>query len=492
MPLGFPNGMHYISTRGNETPHSLTDILFKGFAEDDGLFVPAEYPKVDTDTLRLWRGQSYAALAYEVLHLFAPEIPLTDLWRLCAETYQGQFFQHGRDSFKSEEITPTTWLHDNVGLLELANGPTLSFDDVGIRLLAKCYEKEIGGSHKGMTLFGATTGDMGAAAQAAFGDLEGVKLVLLSPKGRMSGFQAAQLYSCDAENVINLEVDATFDTCQEIVNRIMQDREFVEKHGLASVNSVLWLRIAAQVVYYFWAYLQATHNCTEEVVFAMPGGNFGNAYSCWVAKQMGLPILRIIVGTNENDALDRFWRTGTYHPKPVTETFATSSPSADISRAANLERFLFDVLDHNGARISELMHQLTHDGEFTLRPDEFSKLRRSGIASGTSDHHNRLEIIENMHLEYDAVVDPHTADALFSGIYLHPVGVKTICCETVNPVKFPAIIKQATNCSVETPEDYKDIFKRDRHAEAIPADEAQIRAKLECVTSDLCPLRLNR
>ena len=476
--------MKYISTRGHESGKTFTEILFEGLADDNGLYLPESYPKVSREQLCLWRGQSYAALAYEVLHLFAPEIPLNTLWRLCAETYQGRFFQHGRDSFKADEITPTTWLHDHVGLLELSNGPSLSFDDIGLQFLAKAYEKEIGGSHAGMTLLGASTGDMGAAAETAFANKPGVKLVLLSPKGRMSGFQAAQLYSCEAENVTNVETEGSFDACQEIVFSILRDREFCKKHKIANINSLLWARLAAQIVYFFWAYLQATEDCSEEVVFAMPAGNFGNAFSCWVARQMGLPVLRLIVGTNENDAMDEFLRMGVYRPKPAAETYATSSPSADIARAANFERFLFDVLDRNGDRVRELMEELQYHGELKLRPDEFAKVRKSGVTSGTACHANRMEIIESMHLEYDTFVDPHTADALFSGIYLHPVGVKTICCETVNPVKFPAIIKQATGCTIEPPEDFADLFQRPRHAITMPADEGEVRALLATLTDE--------
>lgn len=467
--------MKYISTRGDSRSYTFSEIVFRGLADDDGLFVPESYPKITTEQLRLWRGMSYPNLAYEILHLFAPEIPTKELWRMCAETYRGCSFEHGCDSFRSQDITPLKQLHDSIGLLELGNGPTLTFDDIGLQFLACMYDHDIGGSHADMTLLGATTGDMGSAAEVAFAHKPGVKIVMLSPKGRMTGFQAAQLYSNIAPNIANVEVEGSFDDCQEIVFRILRDREFCEEHNIHAINSVLWARLAAQVVYYFWAYLQATSDCTEEVVFAMPGGNFGNAFSCWVAKQMGLPVMRQIVGTNENDALDRFFMTGTYRPKPCHETLATSSPSADIARAANLERFLFDVLDRNGARVRELMQDLQYNGEIVLTPEEFRKVRRCGVITGTADHANRLEIISMMHLEYDTFVDPHTADALFTGIYLHPVGVKTICCETVAPVKFPAIIKQATGVNIEPPEDFADIFERRRASIPMPPDEKKVR-----------------
>ena len=237
-----------------------------------------------------------------------------------------------------------------------------------------------------------------------------------------------------------------------------------------------------QIVYYFYGYLRAVERVGEEVVFAVPGGNFGNAYACWVAKKMGLPIMRLIVCTNENDAMDEFLRTGRYAPKPSSETIATSSPSTDISRAASFERFLFDVLGRDGARVRELAEDLKTKGEFTLTAEEFRKVRLSGVVSGSSNHPNRLEIIEQMHLEYDTYVDPHTADALFSGIYLHPVGVKTLCVETVQAVKFPRMVRQATGVAVEPPEDMADLFSRPLRKVQTPACEAAVREEIERLT----------
>lgn len=469
--------MQYISTRGEAPLQAFRDIIFEGYAPDGGLYVPAEFPKIDLQTLRTWKGMSYAALAVEILHLFAQSMPRHDLWRICSDAYQPSNFPHCRTPFGPEEVTPIKWLHDQVGLLELSNGPTMAFDDLAMGFLARLFDKfhEPG---KTLTLLGATTGDMGAAAEAAFGGHKDIRVVMLSPKGRMSQFQAAQLYSNTAPNVTNIEIDGTFDQCQDIVRSILEDREFAKAHGLGAINSVLWARIAVQIVYYFYGYLNAVERVGEEIVFAVPGGNFGNAYACWVARKMGLPIMKLIVCTNENDAMDEFLRTGRYCPKPSSETIATSSPSTDISRAASFERFLFDVLGRNGARVKELLAQLEEKGEFTLTPDEFRRVRMSGVVSGSSNHPNRLEVIEQMHIEFDTYIDPHTADALFSGIYLHPVGVKTLCVETAHAVKFPKMVRQATGQIVEPPEDLKDVFERKQIKIELPADEAAVRAEL--------------
>ena len=369
----------------------------------------------------------------------------------------------------------------NIGLLELSNGPTLAFDDIALQFMSRLFDTSFA-QGRPRTLLGATTGDMGAAAEAAFGGHKNIKVVMLSPKDRMSQFQAAQLYSNQDPNVVNIEVNGTFDECQDIVRTILEDREYAKAHGLGAINSVLWARIVPQIVYYFYGYLRAVERVGEEVVFAVPGGNFGNAYACWVAKKMGLPIMRLIVCTNENDAMDEFLRTGRYAPKPSSETIATSSPSTDISRAASFERFLFDVLGRDGARVRELAEDLKTKGEFTLTAEEFRKVRLSGVVSGSSNHPNRLEIIEQMHLEYDTYVDPHTADALFSGIYLHPVGVKTLCVETVQAVKFPRMVRQATGVAVEPPEDMADLFSRPLRKVQTPACEAAVREEIERLT----------
>ncbi len=472
--------MEYISTRGKARESTFSDIAFEGFAEDNGLWIPKSIPQVDIRTLRTWRGLSYASLAFEIMHLFAPEIPRQQMWRLCAEAYDPSLYPYSRDRFNIDEVTPITWLHDNVGLLELSAGPTLAFDDISMKFMVGLFEMGLTDSHP-TTLLGATTGDMGIAAEKAFGGHDNIDVIMLSPRDRMSRFQAAQLYSNRDRNVTNIEIDGTFDDCQDIVTRILKDRQWSGERNIGAINSVLWARIATQVVYYFYGYLHAVDHVGEEVCFVMPGGNFGNAFAGWVAKKMGLPIMRLIVGTNENDTMDAFLRTGHYAPRPSSETLATSSPSTDITRAASFERFLFEVLDQNGERVVALMKELEEKGEFRLTHDEIRKVRSSGVVSGSSNHANRLEIIESMHLEFDTFIDPHTADALFCGIYLHPIGIKTLVCETVQAVKFPKMVHQATGCIVPPPEELNDVFEREQRSLKLPADEAAVREQIDRV-----------
>ena len=477
--------MLYISTRGAADGKTFADIAFEGFARDGGLYVPESYPKFTREDIAMLRGRDFSGVAYEILKRFWIRIPAEKLWVVCRDAWKSEFFPHGRDMFKSHEIAPVLWLQDDVGLFELSNGPTLSFDDVSMLFLKRLHEEHLGTEPQHMTLLGATTGDMGASAEYAFKSdcPDAARVVMLSPKGRMSKFQSAQLYSEKSSNILNLEVEGTFDDCQEIVRKLLRDDAFRQENRLGAVNSYLWARIAVQVACYFYAYLEATGTRDEQVVFCVPGGNFGNAFAGYVARMMGLPILKLLIATNENDAMDRFLRTGTYNPRPANETVLTSSPSMDISRAASFERFLFEVLGRNGARVSELMCELEEKGSFTLTAEEFALVRRCGLASGTSNHANRLEIIEHLNIRYETTIDPHTADCLYTGVYLHPVGVKTICFETVQAAKFPKMTKLAVGHTVPLPDDFKDIFERDLKFTEIPADEALVREAVRVFAS---------
>ncbi|MFU0841694.1 MAG: Threonine synthase [Burkholderia sp.] len=470
--------MKYISTRGSTEGRSFTDIAFEGYAPDNGLYVPDEFPKVDLETLKTWRGLPYPMLAFEIMRLFAPELPKDMLWRVCSEAFQPRNFPYSHNEFIDDEITPITWLHDDVGLFELSTGRTLSWDDLSMRFLGSYYDKFCAGGEP-MTLLGATTGDMGCSAEAVFGGKPGVKVVMLSPRDRMSAFQQKQLYTSRAENVYNLAVNGTFDECQDIVRAILQDREFAAKHHLHAINSIIWSRVAAEVIYDFYGYLRAVTNVGEEIAFAMPCGNFGNAYACMVARRMGLPVARLIVCTNENDTMNAFLRTGHYRPRPSSETIKTSSPSTDISRAASFERFLFEVLNRDALRVRQLMGELESKGEFRLTPKEIELLRKSGVVSGASSHANRLEMIETLWVNRRIFIDPHTADALFSGEYLHPVGMKTLCLETVRAAKFPRMVKLATGCDITPPSEFLGLDERPERRIDLEPDEQAVRAEIE-------------
>ncbi len=296
--------MKYISTRGDRTERGFCDILLEGLAPDGGLYLPVAYPKVDDATLTRWRGLSYAELAFEVLSLYIDDIPADDLRRLVSKTYTAEVFG-------SEAIVPVRKLGDSGLWIEaLSNGPTLAFKDMAMQLLGNLFEYELGRRGEELNILGATSGDTGSAAEYAMRGKQGVRVFMLSPNGRMSPFQQAQMFSLQDANIHNIAVEGVFDDAQDIVKAVSNDLAFKRKYKIGTVNSINSARLLAQVVYYFAGYFQVTSKNTEQVSFTVPSGNFGNVCAGHVARMMGLPVKHLVVATNENDVLDEFFRTG--------------------------------------------------------------------------------------------------------------------------------------------------------------------------------------
>src|SRR5690242_13105989 len=330
--------MNYVSTRGawRDAPQPFQSILLEGLAPDGGLAVPQAYPRLSRDDLAALRGLSYPELAFAILRRFIGDIPPDTLRTLVARTYTAQ-------TFGSAAITPLSTLEPGLHLLHLSNGPTLAFKDIALQLLGNLFEYALRDGGRRLNILGATSGDTGSSAEYAMRGKKHLAVFMLSPRGRMSAFQQAQMYALDDPNIHNVAIEGTFDECQDIVKALAGDPSFKARHALGAVNSINWARIAAQVVYYFSGYFAATSRDNEQVSFAVPSGNFGNVLAGHVAREMGLPIARLVVATNENDVLDEFFRTGRYRPRGARETHATSSPSMDISKASNFERYLFDI-----------------------------------------------------------------------------------------------------------------------------------------------------
>ncbi|HSN32453.1 MAG TPA: threonine synthase, partial [Ideonella sp.] len=359
--------MKYVSTRGDPARRAFSDIVLEGLAPDGGLYLPEAYPRVDAATLARWRGLSYAELAFEIVSLYVDDIAPADLRAMLARTYSAQVFG-------SDAITPLEPLEPGVFLLGLSNGPTLAFKDIAMQLLGALFEHELARRGETLNILGATSGDTGSAAEYALRGKRGVQVFMLSPHGRMSEFQQAQMYSLADANVHNIAIRGVFDDCQDIVKAVSADLDFKRRWRIGTVNSINWARLLAQVVYYFAGWLRATRSYDEAVSFAVPSGNFGNVCAGHVARMMGLPIRRLVVATNENDVLDEFFRTGTYRVRGSAETHETSSPSMDISKASNFERFVFDLLGRDGARTRELFStQIERHGAFSLSADEFAR-----------------------------------------------------------------------------------------------------------------------
>lgn len=456
--------MRYISTRGDGTERAFCEILLEGLAPDGGLYLPQSYPQVDGALLARWRGLAYADLAFEVLSLYIDDIPPGDLRAICRRVYSKQVF--GTDA-----ITPLKPLEPGVALVALSNGPTLAFKDMAMQLLGALFEYELGRRGQTLNILGATSGDTGSAAEYAMRGKRGIKVFMLSPHGRMSPFQQAQMFSLQDENIHNLAVEGVFDDCQDIVKAVGNDLVFKRAHRIGTVNSINWARLVAQVVYYFAAYFQATKADNETVDFAVPSGNFGNICAGHVARQMGLPIGRLVCATNENDVLDEFFRTGTYRPRASAETHETSSPSMDISKASNFERFVFDLLGRDGARVKQLFGQ----PGFTLSAAEFARIAGFGFVSGRSTHADRLATLRDTWQRHQLMIDTHTADGLKVAREHRREGVPMLVLETALPAKFAATIREALGCEPPRPPGFEGIENLPKRFSVLPADAQAVK-----------------
>ena len=467
--------MRYLSTRGHAERKRFCDILLEGLAPDGGLYLPESYPQISTERLgqlrQIYAEQGYAALAFEILSLYIDDIPADDLRALCAKTYTEAVFG-------SAAITPVRPLEGPLHIQALSNGPTLAFKDMAMQLLGNLFEYELARRGEALNILGATSGDTGSAAEYAMRGKKGVRVFMTSPHGRMSPFQQAQMFSLQDENIHNLAIEGVFDDCQDIVKAVSNDHAFKAQYKIGTVNSINWARLLAQVVYYFAGYFQVTQSDTEQVSFTVPSGNFGNVCAGHVARQMGLPIAKLVVATNENDVLDEFFRTGVYRVRSAADTHETSSPSMDISKASNFERFVFDLLGRDGMRTKALFHNaLQQRGQFDLGDDPaFEQAhQRFGFVSGTSTHADRLATIREVYEKHGVMIDTHTADGVkVAREHVQP-GVPMIVLETALPIKFAATIREALGRDPERPAKFEGIEDLPRRVRVLPADVAQVK-----------------
>jgi threonine synthase len=449
--------VRYVSTRGGAPARSFSEILLEGLAPDGGLYVPESYPQVD---LRRLRKLSYPDLAFEILSLFMDDVE--GLKGLVQKTYTAKVFG-------SADITPLKTLEPGLHILGLSNGPTLAFKDVALQLLGNLFEVSLEKQKKTLNILGATSGDTGSAAEYAMRGKKNLTVFMLSPHGRMSAFQRAQMFSLQDRNIHNLAVKGVFDDCQDLVKGVNADAAFKSKYRIGAVNSINWARVAAQVVYYFKGYFAATHDDSQKVSFAVPSGNFGNIHAGHVARRMGLPIKRLILASNENDVLDRFFRTGRYSTRKAAKE--TSSPSMDISKASNFERYAFDLVGGDGAMVRELWRRVDAEGEFDLSGSPyFRNVSETGFVSGRSTHADRLSTIKNIFERHGITIDPHTADGVKVGLEHREPGVPLVCLETALPVKFAATIREALGREPERPAEYVGIEGKPQRVQVIEPD----------------------
>lgn len=463
--------MKYISTRGQTEQMDFCEVLLRGIAPDGGLMMPKEYPKIDKLTLDQWRHLSYTELTFQIMRLYIDDIPEEDLRYLIDSTYT-------KDAFGSEEITPLKELKSGLCLLGLSNGPTMAFKDIAMQFLGKTFEYVLTKENKYLNILGATSGDTGSAAEYAMMGRNGIQVFMLSPEGKMSPFQTAQMYTIDKPNIFNIAVKGRFDDCQDIVKKLSGEETFKREYRIGNINSINWGRVLAQIVYYFKGYFAATKSNNETVSFAVPSGNFGDVCAGHVARMMGLPIDRLMVCTNENDVLDEFFQSGEYRPRPSNNVRQTSSPSMDIAKASNIERFIFDVLYRDPTDVTALWNQVDSGKGFSLA-GKIEKIRdRYGFTSGKTTHQQRLQAIREIFEEDGIVIDPHTAAGVAVAKEIRRKDEKVICLETALATKFADTVKEALGDAKYTlprEEEWKEVVKKEQHYTVIPNDVNAVR-----------------
>ena len=465
--------MHYLSTRGGAAAASFSDILLGGLMSDGGLAMPEFYPQITSAELTVWRRLSYPDLAFEIIRRYADDIPQSDLRRIIARTYTAA-------TFRSDEITPVRQLQPGIHILGLSYGPTLAFKDIAMQLLGNLFEYALAQGGRELNILGATSGDTGSAAEYAMRGKRGIRVFMLSPHRKMSPFQTAQMFSLQDPNIFNIAIRGVFDDCQDMVKAVSNDLAFKARHHIGTVNSINWARVVAQVVYYFKAYFAVTQSNDQTVSFAVPSGNFGNICAGHIARSMGLPIGKLILATNENDVLDEFFRTGIYRVRPPQQVVQTSSPSMDISKASNFERFIYDVTGRDGQLTSRLWRKLDSDSAFDLSGTLFfDRVPRFGFVSGSSTHHDRLETIRRVYREFGQIIDTHTADGVKVGLEHREEGVPLVCLETALPVKFAEAIREALGRDPDVPAGLENLERLPQRFTVLDPDIVAVKSFIE-------------
>ncbi len=453
--------MLYQSTRGAAEPLTFRQAVMTGLARDGGLVVPQSYPGV-ADRLSAWQSLDYATLATEILQLFADDIPTADLSAIVQRSYA---------AFDHPAVAPLVSVGD-LQVLELWHGPTLAFKDIALQFLGNLFEYLLGQEGGELNVVAATSGDTGSAAIHGIRGRQHQRIFVLHPHGRVSPAQALQMTTVPDANVFNLAIDGTFDDCQNIVKALFRNLPFRDQCHLGAVNSINWARVVAQVVYYFYAGLQAmAASGATEVSFSVPTGNFGNVFAGYVAWRMGLPIRRLILATNENDILERFFRTGSYR---LGEVMPTLSPSMDIQIASNFERYLFHLADNNAATLRKWMDDFAANGELTV-PQAGEKNQSSPIVTGRGDTATTLATIARYYRDYDYLLDPHTAVGVTIGEQFREEGIPLVALATAHPAKFPDAIAQALGRKgLATHPTIEALYDQPQRVTRMAADEAAI------------------
>ena len=454
--------MLYHSTRGLDGSRSFREVLHSGLAEDGGLFVPESVPTLNRGTIDEWKHYSYEELAVEIISLFSGDcFSRSELTDIVYQSYSG---------FQNEIKSPLTKLEENHFLLELFHGPTLAFKDFAMQVIAKMFARTLQKKNLKINIVTATSGDTGSAAVEAFKNVSNVNLYVLYPHERISQIQRMQMTTANATNIKVFAVKGTFDDCQSIVKRLFADKELVSDVNLSGVNSINWARILIQTVYYFSAFYQMKFVSGEKVSFCVPTGNFGDAYAGYLAKKMGLPINKIIVATNENDILDRVFKTGTYKSDQVSQTL---SPSMDIQVASNFERLLFDLLNKDPKKVCELMNKLAKKGGFNVDKKIIKQILKD-FDSGAVTDKDTVTTIGQFYHSREVILCPHSAIGVRVAQDFVNAGETVISLGTAHPAKFKDTVESALNISIPIPLPLKDVIKKNENVKVISPDKGLV------------------
>jgi threonine synthase len=459
--------LRYVSTRGGVPPCGFEAALFAGLAADGGLYLPETWPRIERDEIEALRGATYQEVALELLAPFVgDDLSEGELRTLIEAAYGG--FDHALIA-PLRQIGPSEWL------LELFHGPTLAFKDVAMQLLARLFEHFLSRRAHALTIVGATSGDTGAAAIEAFAGGARTTVVILHPHGRISAVQRCQMTTVAAPNVHNIAIEGTFDDCQALVKALFADAAFRERLNLAAVNSINWARIMAQAVYFVTAAL-ALGAPWRRVSFAVPTGNFGDVYGGYLAHRLGLPIEQLIVATNRNDILARFFQTGVYEAGAV---MPTTSPSMDIQVASNFERLLFDLYDRDGAAIARLMAGFQEQRRLAVAAEALGRARELFDAARVEEDEVAATMAE-VWRTCGQLIDPHTAVGIHAGRRrrLDPA-VPLIMLATAHPAKFSDAVRDATGVTPPLPARLADLDRRRERFEVLPNDLAAVQRQIE-------------
>lgn len=464
--------MKYVSTRGNVSEIGFIDTVLMGLATDGGLLVPEKVPQIPAEKLEAMANLTFQELAFEIFSYYTDgEIPENELKELIAKSYA---------TFRSPEVTPIQKMKENMYLLELFHGPTFAFKDVALQFLGNLYSYVAKKTGETIHILGATSGDTGASAIEGVRGKEGIRICILHPYGKVSKVQELQMTTVHDQSVLNLAIRGTFDDGQRIIKELFADVDFKSKYHLRAINSINFVRILAQTVYYFYAYFNAVKDIgAKRVNFSVPTGNFGDIFAGYLAKRMGLPVGKLIVATNENNILERFIHDGVYQPGEFRSTY---SPSMDIQVASNFERYLYYLLDENPMEVASFMDQFKSEGKIVVNEAQLRQVQEDFAAHGVSNE-RCLQTISKYYAEENYLLDPHTACGVAAFETCNQPDEVCVALATAHPAKFNESIEL---CGIKQtfPEQISQLFDKPQYLEVVSADNDEIIRKLEKLFSE--------